>query len=248
MFDTKEIGQLALALLLMAFLISFTKLTVLSYLIALVMVVIILIPHVLAHKIVALKYEAHSRFQLLEWKRFWVFESAEFKHPFPIWLVLPALVVFLTQGAVKIFTIESFKLETKETRLGRKWTTIMESENAFVAMAGPIVNLVIAFLALLLVPYFEIMKEFALLNLWFAFFSVIPLFNLDGIKIFFGGKIQWVFIFIITLAMIVLARITNLWVTLIVALLLALLVAVWLLFSETFQPALRRETLHIVRP
>ncbi|MFH1612733.1 MAG: hypothetical protein ABIB46_03245, partial [bacterium] len=65
---------------------------------------------------------------------------------------------------------------------------------AYIAAAGIFVNLLFAFLA-----YLIGFSEFAKLSIWFAFFNMIPISNLDGNKIFFGSKVLWSFLATITL-------------------------------------------------
>lgn len=223
MFDKNEIIQILIAIILIAWLVAFPLKTTTSFLIALGMAVMILLPHVLAHKFAAHKLNCRARFTLLDFRRFGFSEKYRLKYPIPVWLIIPVLFVFLTKGIVKIFTIEGFTLDTSESRVGRIFTELSESEIAAIAVVGPITNLIIAFFASF------VDQNFAILNVWFALFSLIPLGNLDGTKIFFGGRILWAFMFILTLAMLILLHVTNPIISLITGLILAAVITIWLL-------------------
>lgn len=235
MFDEKEVYQLIFGVFLIAYLIAFPTFTLSSSLIAIIFAAVILIPHVVAHKIVASHYVAEAKFKFLEWKRYGLFEDSVFKHPFPIWLVLPIVMIFVTLGKLKLFAIETFDISWKPyKRIGRWFTELEEQEIAIIAMAGPMVNLFFAFVAGVVFSFtsLDIAKEFAILNAWFAFFSLLPFGNLDGTKVLFGGMIKWVFIFISTIAILVLLHFVNVYVTFIIALLLAIIVGAWFLRVE----------------
>ena len=83
MFEKKEVSQLILAVLLITYLIMFSDFTLVNFFVSLVFAFLLLIPHVIAHKIVAEHYLAEAKFKFLGWKRFWLFEDSEFKNPVP---------------------------------------------------------------------------------------------------------------------------------------------------------------------
>ena len=66
-----------------------------------------------------------------------------------------------------------------------------------IAAAGIFVNLLLAFIFYFVGGDFGIL--FAKLNIWFVFFNMIPLSDLDGNKIFFGNLVLWSFLAIVTL-------------------------------------------------
>lgn len=235
MFDEKEVFQMIFAGLLIAYLIAFPSFTLESTLIAIVFSAFILVPHVIAHKIAASNFIAESKFRLLEWRRYSFLEDSVFKHPFPIWLILPILLAFITLGKLKFFAIETFELTWKpHKRIGRWFTELQEREIAIIALAGPIVNLIFAFFAGIVFSFTGIAfaKEFAILNAWFAFFTLLPIGNLDGTKVLAGGVIRWAVIFTFTIAILVLLYFINIYVNLIIALLLAILIGLWFLRVE----------------
>jgi len=235
MFEKREAAHLVFAILLVAYLIAFSNFTLAGFLLALIFSILIIVPHVISHKIAARYYISEAKFKLLEWKRYWLFEDSEFRHPFPIWLVLPVAAAFLTLGKLKLFMIETFELKwTAERRIGRWFPEMQDREIAIIALAGPMTNLFLAFMAgaIYSATSFDTLKDFAIFNAWFAFFSLLPIGGLDGTKVLFGGKIRWMFFFGFTCAFLALLYIINVYVTFILALLFAALLALWFFSGE----------------
>lgn len=235
MFDGKEVYQVLFATLLIAYLIAFSNFGIYNFLIALILAFIILIPHIIAHKVAAENYIAKAKFKFLEWQRYWFFEESVFKYPFPIWLVLPIIIAFVTLGKILFLTIETCEIKWKSRkRVGRLYTELQEHEISNIGLAGPLLNLILAFIAGIIfsITSVPIIKEFAILNAWFAFFCLLPIGGLDGTKVLFGGKIRWASIFVFTIAMLVLLHFINIYSTLVLALILATIIGLWFLREE----------------
>ena len=66
-----------------------------------------------------------------------------------------------------------------------------------IAASGIFANLFFAIIGYLVGgPFFTL---FSLLNIWMAFFNIIPISDLDGNKIFFGSLILWSFLAALTI-------------------------------------------------
>jgi len=121
--------------------------------------------HELAHKIVAQHYKCWAEFRAdLSMLVFGV-------------LISLLGVVFVAPGAVMIFG------------------NITEKQNGKISLAGPLTNIVIAliFLPLLFIKFSssittEIVQSGFIINAWLALFNMIPVWNLDGAKIYRWSK------------------------------------------------------------
>ena len=69
-----------------------------------------------------------------------------------------------------------------------------EEHIGLIAASGIFANLFLG-----IIGYLIGFPLFAKLSIWFAFFNMIPISNLDGNKIFFGNLVLWSFLAIITL-------------------------------------------------
>lgn len=124
------------------------------------------IAHEMAHKYTGIHFGAEARFVM--WPAFLIFGVA-----------LSGIlgVIFIAPGAVYIFG---------------KATNI--KENGITSMAGPVTNLIMAFLffiaALFGLPLIIVSYGLSI-NLWIAFFNLIPFGPLDGAKIIKWNAFVW---------------------------------------------------------
>jgi len=76
-------------------------------------------------------------------------------------------------------------------------------------------------------------NDFALLNIWIAFFSIIPYSELNGMKIFQGSAMLWIFSAVSVSTILILINILNPTTTLISALIFAIAAVIaWFNFFE----------------
>ena len=131
--------------------------------------------------------------------------------------------------------METFELSWEpKKRIGRWYTELQENEIAVISLAGPMINLIFAFIGgiIFLATNVVLAKEFAILNAWFALFTLLPIGNLDGTKVMAGGVIRWFFVFTFTIAILILLYYINVVIAFVIALLLAMLVGLWFLRME----------------
>ena len=135
--------------------------------------------HELAHKVVAQRYRC--------WAEFRAFDQM---------LILAVLMsffgfVFAAPGAV---FIKGF---------------VTKEKNGKISVAGPITNIILALIFYILMQfsygYLKIIADYGLMiNSWLALFNMIPVWNLDGAKVFAWNKIIYFFIVIIALILMIL--------------------------------------------
>lgn len=137
--------------------------------------------HELAHRTVARHYGCFAEY------RMW-------KEGLLLALILPIIslghLFFAAPGAVYIYG----------PHLRRK-------EHGIISLAGPLTNIIIALLFLFAAGFIEasgflptpylikLLLSTASLNLWFAFFNLIPLPPLDGSKVFIWNPLVWAVLF-----------------------------------------------------
>ena len=146
------------------------------------------------------------------------------KFSFPAGLLVPLALLFLTFGYLKFIAITVFEV-TVLPRI-RSFAKISELQLSLIALGGIIANLLVSFAFFL-----GGLNEFAKMNLYFAFFNLIPFSDLDGSKILFGSRLLWVFSFIFISSLMILFEISGLLTTLLSALIIALIVLVFYYLS-----------------
>ena len=126
--------------------------------------------HELAHKYVAIHFGAHAEY------RMW-------QYGLGLAVAMAALfgIVFAAPGAVYIFS----------DNLSRK-------ENGLISLAGPLTNIVLGIAFALALPFlapgnllFDMVRFAASINFSLATFNLLPIFPLDGSKVFAWNPAAW---------------------------------------------------------
>ena len=200
MINRKEI----LAIISVSIIIAFS-ITLLSgfaaFLAALLSVFVLIIINVFTKKLAGEFFELKTEIKLWEFKRWGYKPYQSFKKNIPAGAIFPIIsriIFFPLKGFVWMASLV-FDVKAKIYRTAKRhgiysFSDVSEDHLAYIAGAGILVNLLAA-----AVGYLIGFSEFAKFNIWFAFFNLIPISNLDGNKILFGNKILWSFLATITL-------------------------------------------------
>jgi len=125
--------------------------------------------------------------------------TQKLKRPFPIGLILPIISTILSYGYFIWLACLTFEVKAKAYRAARRYglytfSEVTEYHTGIIAASGIIANLIFA-----VIGYLIGYPQFATLSIWLALFSMIPISNLDGNKIFFGSLVLWSFLAAVTL-------------------------------------------------
>ncbi len=200
MINHKEILTIVSVSIILAF--SITLLSGFTYfLIALLSIFAIIILNTFVKKLTGEFFELKTEIKLWEFKR-WGYEPYQsFKKNIPAGAIFPIIsrIIFFPLKGFAWMASLVFDVKAKTYRSARRhgiysFSEISEDHLAYIAGAGIFVNLFAAALG-----YLIGFSEFAKFSIWFAFFNLIPISNLDGNKIFFGSRILWSFLAIVTL-------------------------------------------------
>lgn len=206
MINKKEIAVVLIVAIVLAFTISVIR-TKEEFSTTIVIVAAILMINVLSKKITAYYFDSEIEIKLWEIERIGFKPHRKLSKPFPAGVFLPILITFITLPLGAIFQVGHLKwmaslvfdVKPKVHRAVKRhglysFSEMTEYHIGLIAASGMIVNLIAAFIG-----YFLNQPEFTKLSIYFAFFNLLPLSDLDGNKIFFGSIILWIFLSIITL-------------------------------------------------
>lgn len=192
MINQKEIGSLALIMVVLAISISLFNFSV--FLGVLLAVFLILLINSAAKKIAA--YYLDSEIEIKPWQiqRYGLSKKGRIKGPIPIGVFLPVLLSLITVGNFAWMASLVFDIKPKIYRAAKRhglysFSEITESHIGMIAAVGILVSLLAA-----VVGYLLGFPIFARLSIYYAFFNMIPIFDLDGNKIFFGNVVNWSFL------------------------------------------------------
>ncbi|MCD6367973.1 MAG: site-2 protease family protein [Candidatus Aenigmarchaeota archaeon] len=157
----------------------------LGFLYSLVLVGITFVFHELAHRTVARKYGAFAEYRM--WLNGIVFALI-------LALISGGRVIFAAPGAVYISAL-------KVLRWKGEFTSLRNQDYGVISAAGPLTNLIIAGIFLILnsiypLGFFEMATY---INIFIAFFNLLPIPPLDGAKVMAWDRKVWLALFIVAL-------------------------------------------------
>jgi len=184
-----EIFVIILAAIVLAISASFRDSTIIYA--AAISFLIIISANVLTKKIVGYFLEIDIKTKFWSWYQYGFRKDSHFKKPLPmIWL--PLLISLLTKGFFWWLAILEFDVVAKTERVAKRhglyrFTQVTENHIAWIATWGIIANFILA-----IIGYVAGFELFTRLSLYFMAWSLIPISNLDGAKIFFSSKGLWI--------------------------------------------------------
>ena len=190
MINKKEIASVLIVIVTLSFLFSFSEpLKIILY--TFLSVFLIISFNVLAKKVSAFYLDSEVEMSLWEVERFGFWPRSYFKKPIPMGIILPLLTALYSLGYFIWMGSLIFEIKPKTYRSAKRFGLYFFSEMAeyhigLIAASGICINLLLG-----IAGYLLGFSEFARLNIFYAFFSIIPLSDLDGNKIFFGSFVLW---------------------------------------------------------
>jgi len=161
---------------------------------------VIIVLNTSSKKLMGRLVDADVEHSIWYWSRYSMKQHHHLKRPVPFGVILPLFVTAFSLGAGKLMTLLSYDTTALKRRAAKRhgyysFTEMTEWHNALVGAAG-----IMAILLLSLVSYFiPILEPLARLSAFYAFWNIIPFSKLDGSQIYFGSRILWWTLAIITL-------------------------------------------------
>ena len=170
-----------------------------SFLYSVLTIFLVIMINIFSKKIAAYYLDSEIEIKTWEFKRFGFKPGKHFSKPFPIGIFLPILTAVLSIGYFIWMAGLTFEISPKTYRAAKRFglytfSEMTEYHIGIIASLGIIANILFA-----LIGYLIGFETFARWNIYYAVFSLIPLSDLDGNKVFFGNITLWTFLSIISL-------------------------------------------------
>ncbi len=193
MLNKKEIIAIIVITLILGFTISLIK-TLEIFLYTLGAIFLVLIINIVTKKVMSFYLDSEIEIKLWEIKQYGFKAHKSFKKPFPAGAFLPIITTAFTFGYITWMASLVFDMKPKVYRAAKRhglytFSEMTENHIGLIASAGILANLAFA-----IIGYLINFPEFAKLNIYYAFFNMLPISDLDGNKIFFGNLILWSFL------------------------------------------------------
>lgn len=201
----KEITQIIIAILVLGFVAGFVDLIqgdLNSFSIVLVFAAIIISVNILSKKFMASRLDADVEHEIWKMDRYWLNPGDKLKGLVNAGVIIPFFITIVTLGTIKLMTILTYETRALKRRAAKRFgpysfTEMTDWHNALVGSAGIISALLITF-----ITYWIPGSEWIILSrmaTFYAFFNMIPFSKLDGSQIYFGSRVLWSVLAVITL-------------------------------------------------
>lgn len=175
-FTKEEIRDLIFSVFVIAIIFSFPSFN--NFFKFLLIVIISFIAHELSHKFMAMRFNCIAFYKI--WLTGIIFGL----------IFMFVGIKFVAPGAVIIYPFRFGRWRFKIRELTRK-------EEAIIASAGPLANIMIALIALLFKN--PLVLSIGFINSWLALFNLLPIPPLDGSRVIKWNPFLWFLLFLISL-------------------------------------------------
>jgi len=153
-----------------------------------------------AKKIAAHLLDSDIEHEIWNWRRFGFKPGGHLKKSIPMGIILPLIIGIYSLGTIKLLTPLTYETRALKRRAAKRFgafsfTEMTDWHNAIVGAAGIVAILLVSFISYWYAGL-ETLSKFAA---FYAFSNMIPFSKLDGAQIFFGSRVLWATLAIITL-------------------------------------------------
>ncbi len=199
MLKFKEISAIIITCLVIGFSITILNFSLNNFLYALIAIFFVIMINVLAKKIAGYYLESDVELKLWEVSRYGFKPNKRFQKNFYAGVFLPLITTAISVGYITWLASLVFDVKAKVYRAAKRhglysFSEMTEWHLGLIAAAGIFANLIFA-----VVGYLINIPLFSELCIYYAFYNMIPISDLDGNKIFFGNLVLWSFLATITI-------------------------------------------------
>jgi len=153
-------------------------------------IIVVVLP-VFAKKGFAYLLDSSVEHEIWEFYRFGWRPHWHFKKPVPFGLIVPLFFTLFTLGFAKVLTFLTYETKALKRRAARRfgaysYTSMTDWHHGLIGAAGVVALLIIA-----IIGYFADLGLMSKMASYYAFWNIFPFSKLDGAQIFFGSRVLW---------------------------------------------------------
>lgn len=202
--DRTEISHLVGAIIILTIVISFENLILgkISSLGTFLLFAIILVTvNIVGKKLMANMLDLDVEHKMWAWSQWGWKKHQHFQKPMPAGIIIPLIITVLTRGVVSMLAVLTYEAKAKTIRASKRfgyysYNDLTEWHNALIGAGGVVFTLAFSAIAYFLPTQLE---QLAALSAGYAFWNMLPISNLDGSQIFFGSRVLYAALAIITI-------------------------------------------------
>lgn len=163
--------------------------------------VIIILVAVFAKKLIAYSLDAGVEHTIWQFSRWGYKPHQHLETPVPGGIIFPLFFALFSLGSIKFPALLTYEASALKRRAAKRfgfysYTEMSDWHNALIGAAGIVAVLIIAIITYFLPANFEYLAKMAV---YYAFANMIPIAKLDGCQIFFGSRVLYTVLAVITL-------------------------------------------------
>ena len=169
--------------------------------------VIFILVIVLAKKAAANALDADVEHEIWEVSRYGLRAGWHLEKPIPAGIILPIFISIFSLGTLIVLTFLTYETRALKRRAAKRfgfysYTEMTDWHIALIGAAGIIAALIVS-IVLYSVKYN--LEYFAIISTLYAFFNMVPFSKLDGAQIFYGSKLLWTTLALVTVLFVIYA-------------------------------------------
>ncbi|MGV8142443.1 MAG: hypothetical protein ACP5NS_02290 [Candidatus Pacearchaeota archaeon] len=155
---------------------------------------------IIGKKIIASRLDSDVEHEVWRMERYGFAVSSHVERGIPVGVIFPLFITVISLGTVNLMSILTYQTKALKRRAAKRFgpfsfTEMTDYHNAWVGAAGIIAVLFIAFVSYW-IPGASTLGRLAT---FYAFWNMIPFSKLDGTQIYFGSRVLWSILAVITL-------------------------------------------------
>ncbi len=196
MFNKKEIIHILIAIIILGFVMSIPEISK-NYAYCILIASIIIFVNILGKEIAGKYFYVDIENKIFEFQRYWFYKDSKLKKPFPIGIILSFFMAIISLGKIKIMALLQFDGKPSRKKILRKRgavrkSEVNESDLAFISAWGFYALIILGILGFILkIP------SLTKYSIYYGFWNLLPIGQLDGTKLFFGSLINWILLAVI---------------------------------------------------
>jgi Zn-dependent protease len=168
---------------------------------AFVFAAVIIVVNIAGKKLMAYMLDSDVEHRSWTFSQWWWRKHQHFDKPMPSGVIVPLVITLLTGGLVKVMTFLTYETSAKTYKAAKRsgyysYAEMTDWDNSIIGAAGIVFTLALAVIAYFLPTQLE---QLAGLAIGYAFWNMLPVSDLDGTQIFFGSRVLYATLAVITL-------------------------------------------------
>jgi hypothetical protein len=161
---------------------------------------IIIFANIIGKKIMASRLDADVEHEIWSMQKYGFSVSSKIDKSIPVGVIFPLFVSVISLGTISLMTCLTYQTKALKRRAAKRFgpfsfTEMTDYHNALVGAVGIVTTLFVAFICYF-IPGASVLGRMAT---FYAFWNMIPFSKLDGTQIYFGSRVVWAILAVITL-------------------------------------------------